>query len=279
MALAKTVSKYLLGFLGLWIALYFLARFSVSQSTAIALLATLVAYVLWVIDLQLRPGTTLVPHRILVLPHWDRILLDLGLVATPEEYDSLCESLNSLPPERYNVFRDGLCFTVLDSKQFGQRTLIYSDSFRVFKSEADFEESLAPLTCSREAKLPRDRTWHPSFFVEGGVGGYGFGVVVDESWWEKKRDAATLNIGKLDVQDIFDTNRVKVTLASIPASESTLYWKRSSPYPKGDEVWKKHREEDRARLGWFADETRIITLHKTFYELKHKYFSVRHHSI
>jgi hypothetical protein len=152
--LLKSIGKFLLGFLALWTLLYVVGDFSVRQSAALAMFAQCVVHAFWA--MVRPPNIVLVPHRILIRPRWDRILLDLELVATFEGYDTLCEPpFGSPAPEPYNVFRDGVCFTVLDSKQFGQRSLIYSDDYHVFVSEVDFERSLVPpLTTSDRPEYP-----------------------------------------------------------------------------------------------------------------------------
>ena len=281
MTLGKTIGKYLLGFSGLWIGLYLLAGFSMRQSTAIVLLAGVVGYAFWAANS--RPDIVFVPHAIRVQPRWDRILLDLGLVATTAEYDHLREPFDALPPDRYNVFRDGMWFTVLKSEQFGPRTLVYSNDFHTFVSEVDFERNLAPLTVADESPLrhspaPLGPT-SPSLFVSYGVGGCSMGVIVHDWWWEKRRESIISKAGELSAREVFDCGLVRVTLAHISSSEFTLFWKRPKPYPKGDRVWKKHRDEDRAKLGWIDVDNSEEALRHQFYRLEHRYFRISHYAI
>ena len=103
------------------------------------------------------------------------------------------------------------------------------------------------------------------------------GVIVDQWWWEKRKESITSKTGKLDVREAsFDTGLMRLTLADISSSEFTFYWKRLKPYPKRDEFWKKRRDEDRAEFGWVANNLLETPVHKF---LKHKYFDVRHYSI
>jgi hypothetical protein len=276
------LGKHTLAFAGLWIALYTLAGFSVRQTTAIVVIAGVFEYALWVA--KLRPSILLVPHRIHIQPRWFAILSDLELIATPEEYDQLHESFSSLPPGQYNVFRDGVCFTVLTSKHFGQRTLVYSNDFHTFVSEVDFERGLAPLTVADESPLrnspaPLGPT-SPRLFVRYGGGGCSMGVIVHDWWWEKRKESVTAKTGKLDAREAyFDCGLIRLTLADISVSEFTLYWERLRPYPKGDQVWEKRRLEDHAKFGWTdKDNSPEARRHEDF-RLEHKYFYVRHHSI
>jgi hypothetical protein len=270
----KNVGTFLLGFLVLWSVLYLLANFSMRQSVALALLTQYAVYGFGA--MTPRPDIVFVPHRILIRPIWHRILLDLELTATDAEYDSLCQTFNSLPHEQYNVFRDGVCFTVLDSEQFGQRTLIYSDDHHTFVSEVDFERSLAPPLATSDRPEFEFQTFSPRLFVDGGVGGYVLGLIVDQWWWEKRKESITSKTGRLDVREIFDTGMMRLTLANIPKGELTSYWKGVKPNLKRDDAWKKRRDEDRAKFEWVADnflETSVDTF------LKHKYFDVRHYAI
>ena len=128
------------------------------------------------------------------------------------------------------------------------------------------------VTLSRESDKPSLRNYTPDLFVRG-YGEYALGMNVPQWWWEQKKGALS---GKVQADEIFDTGTLRLTIATIPRSEFTLYWRRRTPYPKGDEVWKKRRDEDRAKFGWVANNLLETPVHKF---LKHKYFDVRHYSI
>jgi hypothetical protein len=266
---------------GLWIALYALAGFSVRQSAAIVVLAGALEYAFWVANRG--PGILFVPHRIHFQPRWFEILSDLELIATPEEYDKLHERSSSVPPEQYNVFRDGVCFTVLESKEFGQRTLVYSNDFHTFVSDVDFRRSLAPLTVADESPLrnspaPLGPT-SPDLFLSYGVGGCSIGVIVDDWWWEKRKESIVSRTGELNAREIHFEGPTGLTLARISWSEFTLYWERLRPYPKGDKVWERRRLDDRAKFGWTDTDDSPEARDHQYFRLEHKYFRVTHHSI
>jgi hypothetical protein len=112
MASLKAAGKYLLGVLILAIIFNLLAGFSLPQSAALILLT---AFVLYGVRTSIGiPVWILQPYRIHIQPRWDKILLDLELVASVEEYDRLCETLSSVNSDRYSAFRDGVLFTVLE---------------------------------------------------------------------------------------------------------------------------------------------------------------------
>jgi hypothetical protein len=112
MASLKAAGKYLLGVLILAIIFNLLAGFSLPQSAALILLT---AFVLYGVRTSIgTPVWILQPYRIHIQPRWDKILLDLELVASVEEYDRLCETLSSVNSDRYSAFRDGVLFTVLE---------------------------------------------------------------------------------------------------------------------------------------------------------------------
>jgi hypothetical protein len=123
------------------------------------------------------------------------------------------------------------------------------------------------------------QTFAPKLFVLGGSG-YSLGEIVDGWWWEKRREHVRSKLGDLNEDKIGycgeDTGLVRLTLATLPSSEFTVYWKRLRPYPKGDKRLQKNREEDRAKLGWVTNKVLETREHQF---LEHKYFSVRHYPI
>ena len=91
--------------------------------------------------------------------------------------------------------------------------------------------------------------------------------------WKNPKAGTAFHFTRGDGQS---TGQVRVTLAKLPASEFTVYWKRQKHYPKGDKVWRKRHEEDRAKLGWLPNGSLETAEHKF---LEHKYFRVRHYPI
>jgi hypothetical protein len=269
----KNIARFLLGFLFLGAVLFFFADFSIRQSAALALFA---AYVIYGLKMTPRPDLILVPHFIHIRPQWYEILTDLELISPAEEYDKFYQTFNSLSPEQYNVFRDGVWFTVLESETIGQRTLIYLDDYHYFASKVDFERSLKPLTLWRESEEPRLSEWPLEFFVKGGGGTYRLGVIVPEWWWVQKEAKLGGRLLKVDRCRAGIYGTVELTIATIPGSEFTTYWKRSDPYPKGDDIWRKLCIEDREKFGWTVEDKPDRHWPEM---LKHKYFEVRHRRI
>jgi hypothetical protein len=272
--LLKNIARFLLGFLLLGAVLYFVADFSIRQSAALALFAAYVIYGLRM--MTLRPDLIFLPHFIHIRPRWYEILTDLELISAAEEYDKLYQAFNALSPEQYNVFRDGVWFTVLDSETIGQRTLIYSDDYHNFVSKVDFERNLKPLTLWRESEEPSLGEWPVEFFVKGGGGTYRLGVIVPEWWWVRKETKLGGKLLEIDRCRAGIYGTVELTIATIPGSEFTTYWKRSDPYRKGDDIWRKLCVEDREKFGWTVEDKPERNSPEM---LKHKYFEVRHRGI
>jgi hypothetical protein len=223
-----------------------------------------------------RSELRFVPHFVHVIPRWHDILVDFDLLSTDEEYDKLYNEFKAVPETQYNVFLNGVRFTVLDSETIGQRTLIYSDDYQNFVSRADFKRSLRPLTLLwLETEQPSLRVWTPEFFIKGSGGTYHLGVVVPAWWWEQKQSKLTAGV-TADSGHAFEFGTVALTIATIPGSEFTSYWERIKPYPKGDAVWQKRRADDREKFGWAAEEKPERTWPDI---LRHKYFEVRHRRI
>jgi hypothetical protein len=96
------------------------------RSSVGTVLALFAAYVIYGFRMMTPlPNLTLEPHYVLILPHWWEILADLQLITTAADYDELYKSFNSLPPEQYNVFRNGFCYSVLEHASLGPRTLVH----------------------------------------------------------------------------------------------------------------------------------------------------------
>jgi hypothetical protein len=102
------------------------------------------------------------------------------------------------------------------------------------------------------------------------------GVLVEQWWWDKRKESITSKTGKLDERRVFDTDLVRLTLADISFSEFSLYWERLKPYPKGDEIWRKRRIADRMKFGWTVEDKPARNWPET---LNHRYFQVRHRRI
>ena len=268
----KTVARFVLALVVVFIVLYLPAGFTITQSVALTFLVAYVLFRIW--QVEGKPPLRFVPYYVHVQPSWFKILTDLELILGPHEYDVICETSKPFPADQYNIYRNGVRFTVLDDEPIGERTLVYSNDYHCFVSKVHFEMSLAPLTLSHESSQPSLRTYTPDFFVRGGYGAYSFGLIVPEWWWERKKGILS---GKVEAQEgAFGTGTIRLTIAHIAGSEFTQYWSRVTPYKKGDEIWRKDRVEDRMKFGWTVEERP-----ETFYpqRLEHQYVEVHHDKI
>lgn len=275
----KAAGRFTLILLALGAIFYFLAGFSIRQSIALALLATYAVYGFR--GTERTPHLRFVPHYVHVLPRWYEILTDTGVISNSEEYDRLYEMVQALPPEQYNIFRSGIRFTVLDDFPTPDRRLVYSEDARGFQSRVGFVRPLKPLPRIVEEwernhpEVSEELLYLPEFCLQRGLDGYNMGIVVPTSWWEERKTA----LGESRFEALRDpmgveSGTVLLTLATIPGSEFTLYWKRRlEPYDKGAEIWRTERNENRTRFGWVAEEKPFVDGPEN---LRHKYFHVEH---
>lgn len=267
MTILKNVRWYLLDFAVAGLIFYFAGTFSLQQSIVLALGVTWGLFVLGTKAPQ--PNLSLEPYYVQIYPQWYEILTAFQLLATAAEYDTLWEAFSSLPQEEYNVFRNGIWFTVLNDRAVGTATLIYSNDRHDFMSEVDFRRGLAPLTLSRESDKPSLRDYTPELFVRRGD----LGLVVPDWWWKQKAEVLA---GKAQAQEVFDTGTVELTIATLEFTEFTVYWKGDQPNSKREAHFEKLRSDDRAKFGWTAEAHRERNWPEI---LKHRYFEVRHNRL
>jgi hypothetical protein len=119
------------------------------------------------------------------------------------------------------VLRDGICFTVAHQSEDFKRTLIYSNNYRTFVSEVDFEEDMDPIRI-----VPTNRFGEPNkcdvrLFMRFGTDGYNLGIRVPNRWWDQVKASCQKAINE---DNDYATGQVELFLATISYREFDLYW-------------------------------------------------------
>lgn len=131
----KKIIKEILIVAGAFVALRYVASFSLPQS--LVLIAIAYAAHTWVIDLLAETVISLEegfdPFYIDVRPNWWNIMLDFKLVESEEEYRQLWDRVHEAPEWKYNLIRDGVRFIVLRPKVDDYKpALVYNCSTKCF---------------------------------------------------------------------------------------------------------------------------------------------------
>jgi hypothetical protein len=117
------------------------------------------------------------PFQIMIDPHWHTLLTDFKLV----DDQSWKEFLNKVDnnPLKYNLIRDGVNFTVLNSDE--KSDLIYSNDYKSFHSEVDFRNRISEIEISKD-KVGNIFPFSPDFCVKWGIDGYDLYITTPESF-------------------------------------------------------------------------------------------------
>lgn len=115
------------------------------------------------------------PFYVKIEPNWYKLLKDYELI-DDKGWRELMGKFPKNTPGRYNVIRDGIVFTLLESKE--NRDLIYWNNTNSFHTEVDFRAII------EELEKPIDKEgfqYTPEFYVKWGIEGYEIGITTPES--------------------------------------------------------------------------------------------------
>jgi len=279
--LIKAVLGYLFAAAFFYLILAYVAGFSTGQSIVLALLVAWFAR--GIENAAAKPARRFSPYYVRVYPKWFEILNDFKLIKNPEEWHAIQNTFEELPSAEYRVLRNGVCFTVVHQSEDFERTLIYSDNWRTFFSEVDFEEEMRPIKIEeREQRLARLFEYYVRFLMKSGDKGYNLGIIVPDWWWDEVKASCPT---PLEEDKDYPTGQVKLILATISFREFDLYWEpmeRSiSFYEKTAKQIRDRRDEQRKKLGWKAVEHPDLSELSIAWpdSIEHKYFNVEHRAI
>lgn len=194
--------------------------------------------------------TRFCPFRITIFPKWYELLKDYKLV-NDETWKQLDKEVANNKTIEYNVFLNGISFTVLKSNEQGD--LIYNNNWKTFHSEVDFREEL---------KIPNTDTpdfpFKTEFWVKHGIEGYEMGITTSES---RKKIIISGD----------DAELVKV--ATIPYS---LFYVPSKRFgvAKQNQIEKQLKENGWSKIKEHEEWKKDVLYRHIPDELEHKYFTL-----
>lgn len=178
----------------LFLSFRYLADFSTSQSSVLAVVITLVIHVFLIRIEALRSATwDFQPFCVVVRPKLIELLRDYKLVNSDSELGRIAEMLDDEDTSTSNLFPHGFVFTVLkpDPGYIDFRGLIYRDDCKSFVSEVDFSSRMINRWLLRSnspllALTDNFRANSATLYMKWGIdGSYDLGLILDEELWEK----------------------------------------------------------------------------------------------
>jgi hypothetical protein len=273
--------KSLLRFAVCLIILFFVFRwidFSIWQSLG---LTVLVGVGYWAYEMVSYKGPPFIPYRVVILPKFDRLLLDYKLLKNVEEYDQLYALWQKKDQKL-------IAFTVLQYQANGD-PLVYSDAHHHFQSDERFDEPIEGLVFKdvmdkghddlylRDPTLLDDeRLISPSVYLKYGK----LGLDVRADWWKKvcaENPTPELTNTKVDYNGI--TGSAGLTIATIPPIAFCIFRaeRRNDKQMKklwevidGElalEEWERHKPDPDAEV------------RDPWIRIEHKYFHVQYREI
>src|SRR6267378_6812263 len=168
----------------------YIGDFSLGQSIALTAISW-VGYELFLYLKGRQVQNVFSPYTVTIFPNWYRLLLDFKLIHSAEEYDKLYTACKA---KSENILHRGYWFTVVQPPNENGLPpgLIFWNNRNIFLSELDFCESILAIERSMPmgAKERHPFLDHPAysgtpeFYINGGHGGYEFGLRVQYEWWE-----------------------------------------------------------------------------------------------
>jgi hypothetical protein len=270
--------KSLLRFALCLIILFFVFRwidFSIWQSLTLTVLVG-VAY--WAYEIATSKRPPLTPYRVIILPKFDRLLLDYKLLKNVEEYDQL----SALWQKKDQKL---IAFTVLQNQANGY-PLVYSDAHHYFQSDERFDEPIEALVFKavrdkerddlylRDPTLPADdRLISPSVFLKYGK----IGLDVRADWWKKvcaENPATELINTTVDYDRI--TGSAGLTIATIPPIAFSIF---RTGQMSSSELWEAI-DKALALEGWERlKPDPDAEVRDPWIRVEHKYFHVQYREI
>ena len=286
--LVKVLGKSFLFAAALYALFRFAGEFSSSQSTVLAVVAW-VGYGLYEkLSLSRKTDDVFTPYCVSVYPHWYRLLQDLKLIRSDDDWKKLTEA-SEKAPSLSNVLRQGFTFTVVrpPTEDGLLPGLTYWNNERWFLTELKLEQSvIEPDEETRWARFGAKHEYfdHPAFsnlprlvFRYGGKG-YEIGLEVHHDWWTQLCESGELGVlAKSETSTNHLTGTTRVTIAMVPYAEFGFYYR-----PVDYKAMTKMREEMDKQLalyGWKRKEDRDSEVSDPWSRIEHKYFSISHRGV
>ena len=270
--------KSLLWFALCLIILFFLFRwidFSIWQSLT---LTVLVGVGYWAYEIATYKTLPFIPYRVIILPKFDRLLLDYKLLKNVEEYHQLSVLWQKKDQKL-------IAFTVLQYQENGD-PLVYSDAHHYFQSDENFDEPIEALVFKavrdkehdglylRDPTLPdNNRLMSPSVYLKYSK----LGLYVREDWWKNVcAETPTSELTKTMVHYKWSTGSAELTIATIPPIAFSIFRAGQRNVKElWEEIDKALTLEGWQRHGLDPD----AEVRDPWIRIEHKYFHVQYREI
>jgi hypothetical protein len=250
------------------LSLYYLADFSLRQTTALVLLWSYFFNLtnnIWKTKLEERS------HRrfsVSIQPKWREILFDHGLVRTEHEWQQWLDRIKTAPASEQALLRDGFHFTVLEQDRDLRSQFIFRNDNNVFCEKLDVTQPIPRIEIERPGSTLgpafawMNLVWVPSFIASHPTwGGYELSLTTPDCIKSNLLGAEEMP-RKLAFLTVLEFHGYK----SAPVG-----WTAGKPWKEREQARRKSLEEN----GW----TRAEKEYEKFSHIEHKYFTVKHGSI
>jgi hypothetical protein len=284
----KVLGKTLLFAAALYALFRFAGDFSSNQSIVLAVVAW-VGYGLYEkLSLSRKSEDAFTPYCVSVYPHWYRLLQDLKLIRSDDDWKKLTETSEKAASPS-NVLRQGFTFSVI--RPPGENGLLpgltYWNNERWFLTELELKQSVIEL--DEESKWARFGEKHkyfdhpafsslPRFVLRYGAKGYEIGLEVHDDWWRqlcKSGEVGVLAKSESSTNPLTGTTRV--TIATVPYTEFGFYY-RSVDYIENPKV-REEMDKQLATYGWKRNDNRNPEVSDPWFRIEHKYCSISHRGV
>lgn len=232
----RVLLKFAVYVAGFWAAFRFVFDFSNAQAFGLGLAISLA------IDLAASnkgpASISFRPHMFGIYPYIGLMLLDLGLV-TDEEFKAIAKDVPPYRPwsEKHLLHYPIRAF-VIGCDPDTKAELIHYPELGYYSVRLDVEIDIEPF------KRPgRFSYWTPEFFIRGSMGGYSFGIRVDDDWWKENKTSVAAGT-VLSEDHEYNFGRVRLTLATLPYAVMNKFY---IPWVSGHQDQVK---EIVAKQGW-----------------------------
>ncbi|MFL6302507.1 MAG: hypothetical protein ACJ72H_03115 [Candidatus Sulfotelmatobacter sp.] len=262
--LLKRALGYLLYAVVFYLILAYVAGLPMRWSIVLALLFTGIERRL--LHFAPKPVQRFSPYYMNVHPNWYEILTDYKIISGKEQWEEIEDTWKHRPRPQPVFIRDGLCFVFVNQSQDFEKTLIFSNDYKLFTSDIDILRDLDGVTIPHQTSHMQEvfGDYQPRFFMKYALGGYDVGIEVESEWWKSMKCTCPQPLEEL---------------AKIPLQEFTPYWEPVEYDVNFPARFEKVQQQGREKYGWTRPKLQGNELHPDYFRIDHKYFSVEHSEI
>ena len=289
MLIVKALTKNLLFVAVMYVCFRYLGNFAANQSTVLTAVVWLGYGLYEKLNLSRKSGDAFTPFCVTLFPNWYLLLSDFKLIRGEEDWKRLCDEANKVPAIKFNVFRQGLSFTVIrpPSDDGLLPGLAFWDNAKRFLNELELNEPIIDQEDERlrfgfgeKHKFFDHPNWSslPRIVFRWGIKGYEIGLEVQDDWWNERCQSGELKeLANVKKHTDHLCGATRLVIATLPYSEFAAYYQKINyaQQKRLQEEWNKQLEAN----GWKRKEEEDSEIQDPWWHVEHKYFSVSNRSI